>query len=147
MASRHVLQQKLSRAGCEIRGDETVCGLIDGAMPATEDDWSTEYLDAIISVRVVDNIDEAVAHIRQCGSGHTESIVTENELAAEQFFRDVDSSIVLQNASRQFADGCEFGFGAEIGIATGRIHACGPVGADQLRSYKFVVGGSGQVRP
>ena len=137
----------LSGAGCEIRGDHSVCGLIDGAIPATEEDWSTEYLDAIISVRVVDNIDDAVAHIRKYGSGHTESIVTENPQAAEQFFRDVDSSIVIQNASTQFADGGEFGFGAEIGIATGRIHARGPVGADQLTSYKYVVRGSGQVRP
>jgi glutamate-5-semialdehyde dehydrogenase len=134
-------------AGCEIRGDETVCALLQGATPAAEDDWSTEYLDAIISVRVVDDIDAAIEHIGRYGSGHTESIVTENPAAAERFFRDVDSSIVLQNASTQFADGGEFGFGAEIGIATGRIHARGPVGADQLTSYKYVVRGSGQVRP
>ena len=134
-------------AGCEIRGDETVCALVPAATPAREEDWSTEYLDAIVSVRIVDDIDGAITHIGRYGSGHTESIVTESPEAAERFFRDVDSSIVLQNASTQFADGGEFGFGAEIGIATGRIHARGPVGADQLTSYKYVVRGSGQVRP
>ena len=134
-------------AGCEIRGDEAVCALVGAAVPASEDDWSTEYLEAIISARVVDDIDAAIEHIRRYGSGHTESIVTEKTAAAERFFREVDSSIVLQNASTQFADGGEFGFGAEIGIATGRIHARGPVGADQLTSYKYVVRGSGQVRP
>jgi glutamate-5-semialdehyde dehydrogenase len=142
-----VIATALLEAGCEIRGDETVCALIEAATPATEEDWSTEYLDAIISARVVDDIDAAIAHIGRYGSGHTESIITEDVSAAERFFRDVDSSIVLQNASTQFADGGEFGFGAEIGIATGRIHARGPVGADQLTSYKYVVRGSGQVRP
>jgi glutamate-5-semialdehyde dehydrogenase len=137
----------LGEAGCEIRGDETACSLLPAAVAATEEDWSTEYLDAIISVRVVDGIDEAIAHIGRYGSGHTESIVTEDGAAAERFFRNVDSAIVLQNASTQFADGGEFGMGAEIGIATGRIHARGPVGADQLTSYKYVVRGSGQVRP
>lgn len=134
-------------AGCEIRGDETVCALVEAATPANDEDWATEYLDAVISVRVVDGIEDATAHIGRYGSGHTESIVTENADAAERFFRDVDSSIVMQNASTQFADGGEFGFGAEIGIATGRIHARGPVGADQLTSYKYVVRGCGQVRP
>ncbi len=134
-------------AGCEVRGDEVVRGLVPQAVAASEEDWSTEYLDAVISVRVVENLDAAVAHIRQYGSGHTESIITTNEDAAERFLRDVDSSIVLQNASTQFADGGEFGMGAEIGIATGRIHARGPVGAEQLTSYKYVVRGSGQVRP
>ena len=137
----------LQDAGCEVRGDKTVCELLRGAVAATEEDWSTEYLDAILSVRVVDGIDAAVAHIRKYGSGHTESIVTSDNAAAEQFLRDVDSSIVLRNASTQFADGGEFGMGAEIGIATGRIHARGPVGAEQLTSYKYVVRGSGQVRP
>jgi glutamate-5-semialdehyde dehydrogenase len=137
----------LRDAGCEIRGDDRVCELLPDAGTASEEDWSTEYLDAVISVRVVDDIDAAIAHIRRYGSGHTESIVTADDEAAERFFRDVDSSIVLQNASTQFADGGEFGFGAEIGIATGRIHARGPVGADQLTSYKYVVRGSGQVRP
>jgi glutamate-5-semialdehyde dehydrogenase len=137
----------LQDAGCEVRGDNTVASLINGVKDATEADWSTEYLDAIVSMRVVDDIDQAIAHIREYGSGHTESIVTDSAEAAERFFREVDSAIVLQNASTQFADGGEFGMGAEIGIATGRIHARGPVGADQLTSYKYVVRGSGQVRP
>lgn len=134
-------------AGCEIRGDEAVRSVVSKAAPATEDDWSTEYLDAVISVRAVSGLDEAVDHIRRYGSGHTESIVTADDAAAEAFFRAVDSAILLHNASTQFADGGEFGMGAEIGIATGRIHARGPVGADQLTSYKYVVRGSGQVRP
>lgn len=137
----------LRDAGCEIRGDARVCALCEGAVPATEEDWPAEYLDAIIAVRVVDDIGQAIEHIRRYGSGHTESIITEDPDAAARFFREVDSSIVLQNASTQFADGGEFGFGAEIGIATGRIHARGPVGADQLTSYKYIVRGSGQVRP
>lgn len=137
----------LQAAGCEVRGDNSVASLADDVSDATEADWSTEYLDAIVSVRVVDDIDQAIAHISQYGSGHTESIVTDNAEAAEQFFREVDSAIVLHNASTQFADGGEFGMGAEIGIATGRVHARGPVGADQLTSYKYVVRGSGQVRP
>ena len=137
----------LQAAGCEIRGDETVVSLVPDAVPATEEDWSTEYLDAVISIRVVDDIDAAIDHIRRYGSGHTESIITDDIGAAEKFFREVDSAIVLNNASTQFADGGEFGMGAEIGIATGRIHARGPVGADQLTSYKYVVRGSGQVRP
>jgi len=137
----------LRDAGCEIRGDETVRSLVDAARPATEADWSTEYLDAILSIRVVDDIDAAIAHIGRYGSGHTESIVTADASAAERFLRDVDSAIVLHNASTQFADGGEFGMGAEIGIATGRIHARGPVGAQQLTSYKYVVRGAGQVRP
>jgi len=134
-------------AGCEIRGDELVRSVIPDAKEATEEDWSTEYLDAVVSIRVVDDIAAAVAHIRRYGSGHTESIVTTDPVAADQFFRDVDSAIVLHNASTQFADGGEFGMGAEIGIATGRIHARGPVGADQLTSYKYVVRGNGQIRP
>ena len=137
----------LQAAGCEIRGDEAVASLVSDVIPATEEDWSTEYLDAIVSIRVVDDIDAAIAHIRRYGSGHTESIITDDSDAAEKFFREVDSAIVLNNASTQFADGGEFGMGAEIGIATGRIHARGPVGADQLTSYKYVVRGSGQVRP
>jgi glutamate-5-semialdehyde dehydrogenase len=137
----------LLATGCAIRGDDGVRALLSEASAATEEDWSTEYLDAIVSIRIVDNIDAAIEHIRHYGSGHTESIVTSDAEAAEKFLREVDSAIVLQNASTQFADGGEFGMGAEIGIATGRIHARGPVGADQLTSYKYVVRGSGQVRP
>jgi glutamate-5-semialdehyde dehydrogenase len=137
----------LHDAGCEIRGDDDVRSVVPEVGEATEEDWSTEYLDAVISMRVVDGIDAAVDHIRRYGSGHTESIITDDNAAAEAFFRAVDSAIVLHNASTQFADGGEFGMGAEIGIATGRIHARGPVGADQLMSYKYVVRGSGQVRP
>jgi len=142
-----VVCEALLATGCEIRGDDKVTALVDKATPATEGDWSTEYLDAIVSIRVVDGIEQAIEHIRRYGSGHTESIVTGDTESAEQFFREVDSAIVLHNASTQFADGGEFGMGAEIGIATGRIHARGPVGADQLTSYKYVVRGSGQVRP
>ncbi|MFQ5983845.1 MAG: glutamate-5-semialdehyde dehydrogenase, partial [Woeseiaceae bacterium] len=134
-------------AGCEVRGDETAREIVPQAEPAVEQDWHTEYLDAVISVRVVDDIDQAIAHIGRYGSGHTESIVAEDEEAAGKFLADVDSAIVLHNASTQFADGGEFGMGAEIGIATGRIHARGPVGAEQLTSYKYVVRGNGQVRP
>jgi glutamate-5-semialdehyde dehydrogenase len=137
----------LTEAGCEIRGDDKVTSLIADAIPATEEDWSTEYLDAIVSVRVVENIDAAISHIANYGSGHTESIIASDSAAAEKFLRDVDSAIVLHNASTQFADGGEFGMGAEIGIATGRVHARGPVGAEQLTSYKYVVRGTGQVRP
>ena len=137
----------LLEAGCEIRGDSAVCALIPEAIPAVEDDWSAEYLDAVVSIRSVENIDRAVDHIAQYGSGHTESIITNDALAAEYFLNRVDSAIVLHNATTQFADGGEFGMGAEIGIATGRVHARGPVGAEQLTSYKYVVRGSGQVRP
>ena len=132
---------------CEIRGDEEVCAMVSAAVAASDEDWSTEYLDAIISIRIVDGIDQATEHIASYGSGHTECIVTADNAAAEQFFRDVDSAILQQNASTQFADGGEFGMGAEIGIATGRVHARGPVGADQLTSYKYIVRGSGQTRP
>ncbi|MDH3533201.1 MAG: glutamate-5-semialdehyde dehydrogenase [Gammaproteobacteria bacterium] len=137
----------LADAGCEIRGDEVVASIVPGSKIADEADWSTEYLDAIVSIRVVDDIKQAIEHIARYGSGHTECIVTSDDAAAERFFRDVDSAIVLHNASTQFADGGEFGMGAEIGIATGRVHARGPVGAAQLTSYKYVVRGSGQVRP
>jgi len=137
----------LSEAGCEIRGDEKVTALVADAIPATEEDWSTEYLDAIVSIKVVENIEAAIAHIATYGSGHTESIIASDAAAAEKFLRSVDSAIVLHNASTQFADGGEFGMGAEIGIATGRVHARGPVGAEQLTSYKYVVRGMGQVRP
>jgi glutamate-5-semialdehyde dehydrogenase len=142
-----VISAALIDAGCEIRGDEAVCGVVPEAQAASNEDWSTEYLDAIISIRIVDGIDQAIAHIAEFGSGHTESIITDDDAAAEQFLNEVDSAILLHNASTQFADGGEFGMGAEIGIATGRVHARGPVGADQLTSYKYVVRGSGQTRP
>ncbi|TLY72778.1 MAG: gamma-glutamyl-phosphate reductase, partial [Gammaproteobacteria bacterium] len=114
---------------------------------ASEDDWSTEYLDAIIAAKVVDGVDDAIAHIERYGSHHTDAIVTADAAAAEKFLNEVDSAIVLHNASTQFADGGEFGFGAEIGIATGRMHARGPVGVEQLTSFKYRVRGSGQIRP
>ena len=114
---------------------------------ANEDDWRTEYLDAVLSVKVVDDIDDAIAHIDTYGSGHTEAIITEDNAAAERFLNEVDASIVMHNASTQFADGGEFGMGAEIGIATGRLHARGPVGAEQLTIFKYVVRGEGQIRP
>jgi glutamate-5-semialdehyde dehydrogenase len=137
----------LLEAGCEVRGDQ-VTRIIDSRVkPASEEDWSTEYLDAIISVKVVDGVEGAIAHIERYGSHHTDSIVTENVAAADKFLREVDSAIVLHNASTQFADGGEFGFGAEIGIATGRFHARGPVGVEQLTSFKYRVRGTGQTRP
>ncbi|MCW2308819.1 glutamate-5-semialdehyde dehydrogenase [Rhodobium gokarnense] len=137
----------LQAAGCAVRGDEEACSAVDGIEAASEADWSTEYLDAIISVKVVGGIDEAMAHIARYGSSHTESIVTDDAAAAEKFLAEVDSAIVMHNASTQFADGGEFGMGAEIGIATGRMHARGPVGVEQLTSFKYRVRGSGQVRP
>lgn len=136
----------LRDAGCEIRGDERVQSLFPEAVPAVEADWSAEYLDAIIAVRAVPDIAAAIAHIGKYGSGHTESIIAADPEAKARFFREVDSAILLHNASTQFADGSEFGMGAEIGIATGRIHARGPVGANELTSYKYLVHGDGQVR-
>ena len=137
----------LLEAGCEVRGDAAVQQADPRVRPASEDDWYTEYLDAIIAARVVDGVDGAIAHIARYGSAHTESIVTENAATAERFLGHVDSAIVLHNASTQFADGGEFGMGAEIGISTDRFHARGPVGVEQLTSYKYVVRGAGQVRP
>ena len=137
----------LLAAGCEVRGDATVQRADARVRPATEDDWYTEYLDAIIAVRIVEGVDEAIAHIEKYGSAHTETIITSNTATAERFLARVDSAIVLHNASTQFADGGEFGMGAEIGISTDRFHARGPVGVEQLTSYKYVVRGSGQVRP
>ena len=134
-------------AGCEVRGDPWVLAADPRVRPATEEDWRTEYLDAVIAARVVDGVDAAIAHIARYGSAHTESIVTTDAAAAERFLSRVDSAIVLHNASTQFADGGEFGMGGEIGISTDRFHARGPVGVEQLTSYKYVVRGSGQVRP
>ena len=137
----------LIEAGCEVRGDAAAQAADARVKPATEQDWSTEYLDAIISVKVVDGVDGAIAHIQKYGSQHTDCIVAEDQAAAERFLARLDSAIVLHNASTQFADGGEFGMGAEIGIATGRLHARGPVGVEQLTTFKYVVRGTGQVRP
>ncbi len=141
------LVSMLLDAACAVRGDEAVQAVDPRVTPATDEDWRTEYLDAVISARVVDGLDEAIGHIETYGSHHTDSIVTEDGAAAERFMAEVDSAIVLHNASTQFADGGEFGFGAEIGIATGRMHARGPVGVEQLTSFKYLVRGSGQTRP
>jgi glutamate-5-semialdehyde dehydrogenase len=137
----------LLKEGCEIRGDKEIMEIDPSIIEASELDWKTEYLDAIISVKVVDGVDGAINHIAKYGSQHTESIITENRKNAEKFLTCVDSAIVMHNASTQFADGGEFGFGAEIGISTDKFHARGPVGADQLTSYKYVVRGNGQTRP
>lgn len=137
----------LAHAGCKIRADETVRAVYPQAEPATEEDWRTEYLDAIIAVKAVDGIDDAIRHIETYGSQHTDCIVTEDKIAAEHFLAALDSAIVLWNASTQFADGAEFGMGAEIGIGTGKMHARGPVGVEQLTTFKYVVRGSGQIRP
>jgi glutamate-5-semialdehyde dehydrogenase len=137
----------MTRLGCELRGDGRARSLVPEMAQATEADWTTEYLEPILAVRVVDGLDAAVEHIATYGSGHTDAIVTEDAQAAEAFLARVDSAIVLLNASTQFADGGEFGFGAEIGIATDKLHARGPVGAEQLTTYKYVVRGTGQTRP
>jgi glutamate-5-semialdehyde dehydrogenase len=142
-----VLADDFARAGCTLKGDLRARSLVPSMEAATEEDWTTEYLAPVISVRVVDGVAQAIAHIAAYGSGHTDAIITEDEAAAEAFLNGVDSAIVLLNASTQFADGGEFGFGAEIGIATDRLHARGPVGAEQLTSFKYVVRGSGQIRP
>ncbi len=141
------LVEMLLEAGCEVRGDRDTQGVDKRVKSATEEDWSTEYLDAIIAVKVVDGIDAAIAHIERYGSHHTDAIVTDDAAAADKFLREVDSAIVLHNASTQFADGGEFGFGAEIGIATGRLHARGPVGVEQLTTFKYRIHGNGQIRP
>jgi len=133
--------------GCEIRGDATVTALVPEAVPASEDDWRTEYEDAILSVKVVADVGEAIAHIGTYSSHHTEAIIAEDQAAVGRFFAEIDSAILLHNASTQFADGGEFGFGGEIGIATGKFHARGPVGVEQLTSFKYLVRGSGQTRP
>jgi glutamate-5-semialdehyde dehydrogenase len=141
------LVSMLIDAGCEVRGDAAVRAVDRRVRPASEADWGTEYLDAILTAGVVDGVDGAIAHIGRYGSHHTDAIVTENRTAAEKFLREVDSAIVLHNASTQFADGGEFGFGGEIGIATGRLHARGPVGVEQLTSFKYRIRGNGQTRP
>jgi glutamate-5-semialdehyde dehydrogenase len=137
----------LIQAGCEVRGDAEAQSLDPRVKPATPQDWDTEYLDSIISVRIVDGVEGAIRHIAQHGSGHTEAIITEDPGAAERFLAAVDAAIVMVNASTQFADGGEFGMGAEIGISTGKLHARGPVGAEQLTSFKYVIRGTGQIRP
>jgi glutamate-5-semialdehyde dehydrogenase len=134
-------------AGCEVRGDQAVQQADARVKPAREEDWSTEYLDAIITAGVVDGVGAAIDHIERHGSHHTDAIVTEDQATAEKFLSEVDSAIVLHNASTQFADGGEFGFGAEIGIATGKLHARGPVGVEQLTSFKYRIRGTGQIRP
>jgi glutamate-5-semialdehyde dehydrogenase len=141
------LVEMLLDAGCEIRGDKATLAVDSRVKPATEEDWVTEYLDAIIAVKVVDGVAAAIEHIERYGSHHTDAIVTDDAAAADKFLREVDSAIVLHNASTQFADGGEFGFGAEIGIATGRLHARGPVGVEQLTTFKYRIRGSGQIRP
>ncbi|NVD40892.1 glutamate-5-semialdehyde dehydrogenase [Ensifer sp. HO-A22] len=141
------LLQALLSAGCEVRVSSELAGSIDGLKPATDADWSTEYLDAIISVRLVDGISGAIEHINTWSSAHTEAVIAEDAEVVERFFAEIDSAILLHNASTQFADGGEFGMGGEIGIATGKMHARGPVGVEQLTSFKYRVRGAGQVRP
>ncbi len=141
------LVEALLAAGCEVRGDAMTRQVDQRVSLANEQDWRTEYLEPIISVRVVDGLEAAIAHIERYGSHHTDCIITQDQQAADTFLREVDSAIVLHNASTQFADGGEFGFGAEIGIATGRMHARGPVGSEQLCTFKYVVRGNGQLRP
>lgn len=141
------LLDALNSAECNVRGDEAVCGIDNNATPATEEDWTTEYLDSVISVKLVDGVEAAINHINKYGSQHTDCIISENTKNVTRFLNEVDSAIVLHNASTQFADGGEFGMGAEIGIATGKMHARGPVGVEQLTSFKYVVRGNGQTRP
>lgn len=142
-----IIAQKLMELGCEIRGDEQACSFVDGIKMAHEQDWDTEYLDAILAVKIVENITQAIDFIEKHHSQHTDAIITEDEAAAMQFLNEVDSAIVIWNASSQYADGGEFGMGAEIGISTGRMHARGPVGVEQLTSFKYKVYGNGQTRP
>jgi len=141
------IMNALKDSGCELRGDEEVLQMDADITKATEEDWHTEYLDSIVSIKVVEDVKEAVTHINRFGSGHTESIISKNDADIDYFFRNIQSAIILSNASTQFADGGEFGMGAEIGISTDKIHARGPVGARQLTSYKYLVNGSGQIRP
>ncbi|PRA53551.1 glutamate-5-semialdehyde dehydrogenase [Brucella pituitosa] len=148
VAATHLVPvlQDLAAKGCEIRGSDEVMALYPNVKPATEEDWSTEYLDAIISVKLVDGVSGAIKHINRYSSHHTEAIIAEDAEAVARFFNEIDSAILLHNASTQFADGGEFGMGAEIGIATGKMHARGPVGVEQLTSFKYRVRGNGQVR-
>jgi glutamate-5-semialdehyde dehydrogenase len=139
--------EALGEAGCEVRGTPEVIAAFKPAVPASDKDWTTEYLDAIISVKLVDGVGEAIDHIETHSSHHTEAIVAEDAAVVERFFSEIDSAILLHNASTQFADGGEFGMGAEIGIATGKMHARGPVGVEQLTSFKYRVRGAGQIRP
>jgi glutamate-5-semialdehyde dehydrogenase len=137
----------LAQAGCELRGDEIAQSIDSRIRPANDADWATEYLDATLSIKTVEGVSEAVDHINRYGSHHTEAIIAEDREAVAKFLNEVDSAIVIHNASTQFADGGEFGMGAEIGISTGRLHARGPVGVEQLTTYKYVVRGNGQTRP
>ena len=139
--------QNLINQGCEVRGDKNIQTLNKNIKKATEKDWTTEYLDKIISIKTVNDVAEAISHIEQYGSNHTDAIITENNDTAETFLNEVNSAIVLHNASTQYADGGEFGMGAEMGIATGKLHARGPVGLEQLTTYKYQLRGNGQVRP
>ena len=141
------ISKRLRDAGCSLKGDDIARGIVPGIEIATEEDWATEYLDSIISIKIIDDLGSAISHIAKYGSNHTDCIITEKVNEAEIFIEQVDSAIVMVNASTQFADGGEFGMGAEIGIATGRMHARGPVGAAQLTSFKYVVKGDGQTRP
>lgn len=141
-----LLTEDLLKAGCELRGDAEARALVSQVTPATEADWRTEYLEAILAIKIVADLDEAMDHIARYGSHHTDAIIAEDKQAAEKFLTEVDSAIVLHNASTQFADGAEFGFGAEIGIATGRLHARGPVGVEQLTTFKYKLRGDGQIR-
>jgi glutamate-5-semialdehyde dehydrogenase len=141
------LSAALIDSGCEVRGDETVCAIERRAIPATESDWSTEYLDSVVSIKTVLGVKDAIQHINHYGSHHTDAIIANDPAATEQFLSEVDSAIVMVNASTQFADGGEFGMGGEIGIGTGRLHARGPVGVEQLTTYKYIVRGNGQTRP
>jgi glutamate-5-semialdehyde dehydrogenase len=145
----HILDilSALHNAGCLIKGCEKICDLYPHALPADDTDWRTEYLDAVLSIKIVANFDDAVNHIQTYSSNHTEAIITENIQIAEMFLKNIDSAIVMHNASTQFADGGEFGMGAEIGIATGKIHARGPVGLEQLTCFKYQLRGNGQTRP
>ena len=142
-----ILANALEEAGCELRGCNRTRNIINRLIPAEEKDWTTEYLDSVISIRIVDGVRGAIDHINSYSTNHTDSIITENKPTAEVFLKEIDSAIVMHNASTQFADGGEFGMGAEIGIATGRFHARGPVGVEQLTSFKYVVRGTGQTRP